>query len=112
MKDQKISLTIATTRPETIFDSVICINPKWMKVFCLLKREKSYQKIPFLWVAQVWSAHEYVDIIEFGTGCKSDSRSPIWTQNAIREKLPTWNYWHLCEDAKWNSFGLHYHSVL
>jgi valyl-tRNA synthetase len=28
MKDQKISLTIATTRPETIFDSVICINPK------------------------------------------------------------------------------------
>jgi valyl-tRNA synthetase len=55
-------LTIATTRPETIFgDSAICINPNDERLF-------KGKKLVYLWSCNPIIEDEYVDI-EFGTGC-------------------------------------------
>ncbi|MEX6625575.1 valine--tRNA ligase [Tenacibaculum salmonis] len=98
-------LTIATTRPETIFgDSAICINPNDER-FTHLKGKKaivplSNRVIPII-------EDEYVDI-EFGTGCLKvtpahDENDKVLGDKHKLEVIDIFN-----DDASLNSFGLHY----
>ncbi|WP_298778134.1 valine--tRNA ligase [uncultured Polaribacter sp.] len=98
-------LTIATTRPETIFgDTAICINPNDDR-FTHLKGKKAIvplcnRVIPII-------EDEYVDI-EFGTGCLKVT--PAHDENdknlGDKHKLEVIDIFN--DDASLNSFGLHY----
>tara|TARA_R110002073_G_scaffold8207_5_gene45802 strand:- start:14988 stop:17639 length:2652 start_codon:yes stop_codon:yes gene_type:complete len=99
------TLTIATTRPETIFgDTAICINPNDER-FTHLKGKKAIvplcnRVIPII-------EDEYVDI-EFGTGCLKvtpahDENDKVLGDKHHLEVVDIFN-----EDASLNSFGLHY----
>ena len=98
-------LTIATTRPETIFgDTAICINPNDER-FTHLKGKKAIvplcnRVIPII-------EDEYVDI-EFGTGCLKVT--PAHDENdknlGDKHKLEVIDIFN--DDASLNSFGLHY----
>ncbi len=99
------TLTIATTRPETIFgDTAICINPNDDR-FRHLKGKKAIvplcnRVIPII-------EDEYVDI-EFGTGCLKvtpahDENDKVLGDKHNLEVIDIFN-----EDASLNSFGLHY----
>ncbi|MCD8416874.1 valine--tRNA ligase [Tenacibaculum finnmarkense genomovar finnmarkense] len=98
-------LTIATTRPETIFgDAAICINPN-DEGFTHLKGKKAIvplcnRVIPII-------EDEYVDV-EFGTGCLKvtpahDQNDKVLGEKHKLEVIDIFN-----EDASLNSFGLHY----
>jgi len=98
-------LTIATTRPETIFgDTAICINPNDER-FTHLKGKKAivplcHRVIPII-------EDEYVDV-EFGTGCLKvtpahDENDKILGDKHNLKVIDIFN-----EDASLNSFGLHY----
>ncbi len=99
------TLTIATTRPETIFgDTAICINPNDER-FTHLKGKKVIvplcnRVIPII-------EDEYVDI-EFGTGCLKVT--PAHDENdknlGDKHKLEVIDIFN--DDASLNSFGLHY----
>ncbi|TVZ55325.1 valyl-tRNA synthetase [Lutibacter sp. Hel_I_33_5] len=99
------TLTIATTRPETIFgDTAICINPNDER-FTHLKGKKAIvplcdRVIPII-------EDEYVDV-EFGTGCLKVT--PAHDENdknlGDKHKLEVIDIFN--EDASLNSFGLHY----
>ena len=99
------TLTIATTRPETIFgDTAICINPNDER-FSHLKGKKAIvplcnRVIPII-------EDEYVDI-EFGTGCLKVT--PAHDENdknlGDKHKLEVIDIFN--DDASLNSFGLHY----
>jgi len=99
------TLTIATTRPETIFgDTAICINPNDER-FTHLKGKKaivplSNRVIPII-------EDEYVDL-EFGTGCLKVT--PAHDENdknlGDKHKLEVIDIFN--DDATLNSFGLHY----
>jgi len=99
------TLTIATTRPETIFgDTAICINPNDER-FTHLKGKKAIvplcnRVIPII-------EDEYVDI-EFGTGCLKVT--PAHDENdknlGDKHKLEVIDIFN--DDASLNSFGLHY----
>ena len=99
------TLTIATTRPETIFgDTAICINPNDER-FTHLKGKKaivplSNRVIPII-------EDEYVDL-EFGTGCLKVT--PAHDENdknlGDKHKLEVIDIFN--DDASLNSFGLHY----
>ncbi len=99
------TLTIATTRPETIFgDTAICINPEDER-FTHLKGKKAIvplcnRVIPII-------EDEYVDV-EFGTGCLKvtpahDENDKVLGDKHQLEVIDIFN-----EDASLNSFGLHY----
>ncbi|MEN8857060.1 MAG: valine--tRNA ligase [Flavobacteriaceae bacterium] len=99
------TLTIATTRPETIFgDTAICINPNDER-FTHLKGKKAIvplcnRVIPII-------EDEYVDI-EFGTGCLKvtpahDENDKVLGDKHNLEVIDIFN-----DDASLNSFGLHY----
>ena len=99
------TLTIATTRPETIFgDTAICINPNDER-FMHLKGKKAIvplcnRVIPII-------EDEYVDI-EFGTGCLKvtpahDENDKVLGDKHNLEVIDIFN-----DDASLNSFGLHY----
>ncbi len=99
------TLTIATTRPETIFgDTAICINPNDER-FTHLKGKKAIvplcnRVIPII-------EDEYVDV-EFGTGCLKvtpahDENDKVLGDKHNLEVIDIFN-----EDASLNSFGLHY----
>ena len=99
------TLTIATTRPETIFgDTAICINPTDER-FSHLKGKKAIvplcnRVIPII-------EDEYVDI-EFGTGCLKvtpahDENDKVLGDKHKLEVIDIFN-----DDASLNSFGLHY----
>ena len=98
-------LTIATTRPETIFgDSAICINPTDTR-FKHLKGKKAIVPICNRIIPII--EDEYVDI-EFGTGCLKvtpahDENDKILGDKHALEVIDIFN-----EDASLNSFGLHY----
>ena len=98
-------LTIATTRPETIFgDSAICINPTDTR-FKHLKGKKAIVPICNRIIPII--EDEYVDI-EFGTGCLKvtpahDENDKILGDKHTIEVIDIFN-----EDASLNSFGLHY----
>jgi valyl-tRNA synthetase len=98
-------LTIATTRPETIFgDTAICINPNDER-FTHLKGKKAIvplcnRVIPII-------EDEYVDIA-FGTGCLKVTPAHDENDKVLGDKhnLEVIDIFH--EDASLNSFGLHY----
>jgi valyl-tRNA synthetase len=98
-------LTIATTRPETIFgDSAICINPNDER-FAHLKGKKAI--VPICGRVIPIVEDEYVDI-EFGTGCLKLTPAHDMNDKALGEKHNLEIIDIFNEDATMNSFGLHY----
>ncbi len=99
------TLTIATTRPETIMgDTAICINPNDSR-FTHLKGKKAI--IPIANRAIPIIEDEYVDM-EFGTGCLKvtpahDPNDKVLGDKHNLEVIDIFN-----DDATLNSFGLHY----
>ena len=99
------ALTIATTRPETIFgDTAICINPNDER-FTHLRGKKAIVPICNRVIPII--EDEYVDI-EFGTGCLKvtpahDENDKVLGDKHNLEVIDIFN-----EDASLNSFGLHY----
>ena len=99
------TLSIATTRPETIFgDTAICINPNDPR-FSHLKGKKAI--VPIVGRSIPIIEDEYVDI-EFGTGCLKIT--PAHDQNdkliGDKHKLEVIDIFN--DDASLNSFGMHY----
>jgi valyl-tRNA synthetase len=98
-------LTIATTRPETIFgDTAICINPNDER-FAHLKGKKAIVPIAGRVIPII--EDEYVDI-EFGTGCLKvtpahDVNDKMLGDKHNLEVIDIFN-----DDATLNGFGLHY----
>ncbi len=99
------TLTIATTRPETIFgDTAICINPNDER-FTHLKGKKAIVPISGRVIPII--EDDYVDV-EFGTGCLKvtpahDENDKVLGDKHNLEVIDIFN-----EDASLNSFGLHY----
>ena len=99
------SITIATTRPETIFgDSAICINPNDDR-FKHLRGEKVIVPINDRIIPIV--EDEYVDI-EFGTGCLKVTPAHDENDNAlgVKHNLEVIDIFN--PDASLNHYGLHY----
>jgi len=99
------TLTIATTRPETIFgDTAICINPNDER-FLHLRGKKAIVPICNRVIPII--EDEYVDV-EFGTGCLKVT--PAHDENdknlGDKHKLEVIDIFN--EDASLNSFGLHF----
>ena len=99
------TLTIATTRPETIFgDTAICINPNDDR-FKHLKGKKAI--VPLVERAVPIIEDEYVDM-EFGTGCLKVT--PAHDENdkmlGDKHKLEVIDIFN--DDASLNAHGLHY----
>ena len=105
VEDSDEKLTIATTRPETIFgDTAICINPNDER-FTHLKGKKAI--VPICGRVIPIIEDEYVDI-EFGTGCLKvtpahDENDKVLGDKYNLEVVDIFN-----EDATLNSFGMHY----
>lgn len=98
-------ITIATTRPETIFgDTAICINPNDER-FAHLKGKKAI--VPICGRVIPIIEDEYVDI-EFGTGCLKVTPAHDMNDKALGEKHNLEIIDIFNEDATLNSFGLHY----
>ncbi|WP_298397059.1 valine--tRNA ligase [Flavobacterium sp.] len=98
-------LTVATTRPETIFgDTAICINPIDER-FTHLKGKKAI--IPIAGRVIPIIEDEYVDI-EFGTGCLKVTPAHDMNDKTLGEKHNLEIIDIFNEDASLNSFGLHY----
>ncbi|QKX03512.1 valine--tRNA ligase [Aquimarina sp. TRL1] len=99
------TLTIATTRPETIMgDTAICINPNDER-FAHLKGKKAI--IPVVGRAIPVIEDEYVDM-EFGTGCLKvtpahDQNDKVLGDKHQLEVIDIFN-----DDATLNANGLHY----
>lgn len=99
------TLTIATTRPETIFgDTAICINPNDER-FSHLKGKKAIVPICNRVIPII--EDEYVDI-EFGTGCLKVTPAHDVNDAALGNKHGLEIIDIFNEDATLNSFGLHY----
>ncbi len=100
-----IYLTIATTRPETIFgDTAICINPNDERYF-YLKGKKAIVPISGRVIPIIQD--EYVDIT-FGTGCLKVTPAHDQNDKILGEKHQLQIIDIFNEDATLNSFGLHY----
>ena len=105
IEDSTDTLTIATTRPETIFgDTAICINPNDER-FTHLKGKKAIvplcnRVIPII-------EDEYVDL-EFGTGCLKVTPAHDENDKNLGDKHNLEVIDIFNEDASLNSFGLHY----
>ncbi|MEL6918803.1 MAG: valine--tRNA ligase, partial [Bacteroidota bacterium] len=99
------TVTIATTRPETILgDTAICINPNDER-YAHLKGKKAILPICNRIIPII--ADDYVDM-EFGTGCLKVTPAHDINDKALGEKhkLETIDIFN--EDASLNSYGLHY----
>lgn len=105
IEGSKDFLTVATTRPETIFgDTAICINPNDER-FSHLKGKKAIvpvcnRVIPII-------EDEYVDV-EFGTGCLKVTPAHDMNDKTLGDKHNLEIIDIFNEDATLNSFGLHY----
>jgi valyl-tRNA synthetase len=98
-------LTVATTRPETIFgDTAICINPNDER-FTHLKGKKAIIPISGRIIPII--EDEYVDV-EFGTGCLKVTPAHDMNDKTLGEKHNLEIVDIFNEDATLNSFGLHY----
>ncbi|MEC4051052.1 valine--tRNA ligase [Flavobacterium sp. SUN046] len=98
-------LTVATTRPETIFgDTAICINPNDER-FAHLKGKKAI--VPICGRIVPIIEDEYVDI-EFGTGCLKVTPAHDMNDKTLGEKHQLEIIDIFNEDASLNSFGMHY----
>ena len=103
--DSEEKLTIATTRPETIFgDSAICINPNDTRFFHL-KGKKVIVPIVGRHIPII--EDNYVDM-EFGTGCLKVTPAHDENDKVLGEKHNLEVYDIFNEDATLNSFGLDY----
>ncbi|MDY2586980.1 valine--tRNA ligase [Winogradskyella aquimaris] len=105
IEDSDKTLTIATTRPETILgDSAICINPEDPR-HQDLKGKKAIVPICNRVIPII--EDDYVDV-EFGTGCLKvtpahDENDKVLGDKHDLEIIDIFN-----EDATLNSYGLHY----
>jgi valyl-tRNA synthetase len=103
--DSNESITVATTRPETIFgDTAIAINPD-DKRYSHLKNHKvlvpiSERKIPIIF-------DEYVDV-DFGTGCLKVTPAHSENDKIIGDKHNLEIVDIFNNDATLNDYGLHY----
>ncbi|ESU18463.1 valyl-tRNA synthetase [Flavobacterium cauense R2A-7] len=98
-------LTVATTRPETIFgDTAICINPNDER-FTHLKGKKAI--VPICGRVVPIIEDEYVDV-EFGTGCLKVTPAHDMNDKELGNKHNLEIIDIFNEDATLNSFGLHY----
>ncbi len=105
LEDSEDFLTVATTRPETIFgDTAICINPNDRR-FIHLKGKKVI--VPICGRVVPIIEDEYVDI-EFGTGCLKVTPAHDMNDKALGEKHNLEIIDIFNDDATLNSFGLHY----
>jgi valyl-tRNA synthetase len=99
------TLTIATTRPETIFgDTAICINPNDAR-FAHLKGKKAIVPICNRVIPII--EDDYVDV-EFGTGCLKVTPAHDENDKNLGDKHNLEVIDIFNEDASLNSFGLHY----
>ena len=98
-------LTIATTRPETIFgDTAICVNPNDER-FSHLKGKKAI--VPICGRVIPIIADDYVDMM-FGTGCLKVTPAHDINDKTLGEKHQLDIIDIFNEDATLNAFGLHY----
>ncbi len=105
IQDSAEFLTVATTRPETIFgDTAICVNPNDERFAHLIGTKVIIpivnREIPVI-------GDEYVDI-EFGTGCLKVTPAHDVNDKALGEKHNLEIIDIFNQDATLNSFGLHY----
>ncbi|MCK0158443.1 valine--tRNA ligase [Cellulophaga sp. F20128] len=99
------TLTIATTRPETIFgDTAICINPNDER-FTHLKGKKAIVPIANRVIPII--EDDYVDV-EFGTGCLKVTPAHDVNDKNLGDKHSLEVVDIFNADATLNSFGLHY----
>ena len=99
------TLTIATTRPETILgDTAICINPNDER-HANLRGKKAIVPISGRVIPII--EDEYVDI-EFGTGCLKVTPAHDENDKALGDKHQLEVIDIFNEDATLNSYGLHY----
>ncbi|MDT0648745.1 valine--tRNA ligase [Autumnicola edwardsiae] len=99
------TLTIATTRPETILgDTAICINPNDERFFHL-KGKKAIVPINNRVIPII--EDEYVDL-EFGTGCLKVTPAHDENDKMLGDKHDLEVIDILNDDATLNSYGLHY----
>ncbi len=102
------TLTIATTRPETILgDTAICINPNDERFFHL-KGKKAIVPICNRIVPII--EDEYVDI-DFGTGCLKVTPAHDENDKILGDKHNLEIIDILNDDGTLNSFGLHYQGM-
>ncbi|PQJ78852.1 valine--tRNA ligase [Polaribacter porphyrae] len=105
IESSKETLTIATTRPETIFgDTAICINPNDER-FKHLKGKKAI--VPLCGRIIPIIEDEYVDL-EFGTGCLKVTPAHDENDKNLGDKHNLEVIDIFNDDASLNSFGLHY----
>jgi len=99
------TLTVATTRPETILgDTAICIHPNDER-FSHLKGKKAIVPICNRVIPIIEDT--YVDV-EFGTGCLKVTPAHDMNDKALGDKHDLEVIDIFNEDATLNSFGLHY----
>ena len=105
IEDSQDTLTIATTRPETILgDTAICINPNDER-FTHLKGKKVIVPICNRIIPII--EDDYVDV-EFGTGCLKVTPAHDVNDKALGDKHQLEVIDIFNEDASLNSYGLHY----
>ena len=98
-------LTVATTRPETIFgDTAICINPNDER-FTHLKGKTAI--VPIVGRIVPIIEDEYVDV-EFGTGCLKVTPAHDINDKVLGDKHQLAIIDIFNDDATLNSYGLHY----
>lgn len=98
-------ITVATTRPETIFgDTAVCINPNDER-YTHLKGKKVI--VPIANRAVPIIEDDYVDL-EFGTGCLKITPAHDINDKAIGDRHNLEVIDSLNDDGTLNSFGLHY----
>jgi len=99
------TVTVATTRPETLLgDTAVCVNPTDER-FTHLKGKKVIVPIANRVIPII--EDEYVDL-EFGTGCLKITPAHDQNDNAIGEKHHLEVIDILNDDGSLNSLGLHY----
>ena len=105
IEDSQDTLTIATTRPETILgDTAICINPNDER-FTHLKGKKVIVPICNRVIPII--EDDYVDV-EFGTGCLKVTPAHDVNDRVLGDKHQLEVIDIFNEDASLNSYGLHY----
>lgn len=98
-------LTVATTRPETIFgDTAICIHPNDPR-FAHLKGKRAI--VPIVNRSIPIIEDEYVDM-EFGTGCLKVTPAHDINDKNLGDKHDLEVIDIFNEDASLNNFGMHY----
>ncbi len=98
-------LTVATTRPETIFgDTAVCVNPNDERYAKFIGKTVivpiANREVPII-------SDDYIDI-EFGTGCLKVTPAHDINDKNIGDKYNLEVIDIFNEDATLNSFGLHY----